>query len=134
MVARAEDARTAVLQTDFHLPLKHKQPLRRIGAMELAAEPHRTLAQLQSARGQHRRQAGCGRAFGEVYRFLAESRAAIGVGEQHDLVEGDHERLLKKVPGCTRRHNARDPVKDTGRWRRQPHELAMGFAKAISWP
>jgi len=46
VIARAEDARRTILQKDFHLPLQHKQPLRRTRAMEVTAKAHRTLAQL----------------------------------------------------------------------------------------
>ena len=51
MIPRFEKATAAVLQTDFHLPAEHEQPLRFGGAMKLAAEADWTLTQLDAASG-----------------------------------------------------------------------------------
>src|SRR5687767_7537229 len=90
VLPRAEYARRAVLQPDFHLAGEDEYPLRRRRAVELAAEPDRALAQLVAARGQHRRQARLRRAFAERDAFLPPARFSVVARIQHDFREGLH--------------------------------------------
>jgi hypothetical protein len=90
VLARPEHARTAVLQADFHFAAEHEQPLRRGGAVELAAKSDRAHAQLQAAGRDQRRQHRLRRAFAQRHLFLAEFRAAVGAGIEDDLGERGH--------------------------------------------
>ena len=80
-IARLENARTAVLQTDFHLPAQDVEPLWRTCAMPLATKPHWALPQLVSRRRLNRREHGLRVAFGERDGFVAKFRAPVGIGE-----------------------------------------------------
>src|SRR3954469_25970600 len=77
MFARPEAPRAAVAQTDLHFAAQDENPLRRGGAVPLAAEADRTLAQLVAPGGKERRQARLRRAFAERDGFLAPARAAV---------------------------------------------------------
>ena len=53
VLARAKHAGDATLQTNFHLAAQNKYPLRRAGAVKLAAKAHRADSQLIAATGKY---------------------------------------------------------------------------------
>src|SRR5690349_18403833 len=101
MLARPEAPRAAVAQADLHFAAQDEDPLRRGGAVPLAAEADRTLAQLIAARGVKRRQARLRRALAERDGFITPARATVAVGEQHALGEAHFERYFSIAFGVS---------------------------------
>lgn len=89
-----KNARTAILQDDFHLPPQHKQPLRMTGAVKGAAKPDGALAQLACRSGHQGGQLALRCAFGQRHPFIAKTRTTIGVGEENDFFQLGHGELL----------------------------------------
>ena len=97
MLTRFENAGAAVLQADLHLAAQDEHPLRRDGAMKLAAKTDRAVAQLVATRRHQRRQHRVWIALRQGDSGLAEFGAAIGVGEENGLGESGHGELLRKA-------------------------------------
>ena len=93
MAAGAEDAAVAAgrlriaVHADLHLPSQNEHPLRRAGAMELAAKAHRAAAQLVTAAGKHLGQHSRRFAMIQGNGFFFEVRPAVGAGVQNGLLE-----------------------------------------------
>ena len=90
MLTRFKDARHAALHPNLHLPTQNETPLRRAGAMELAAKTHRAGAQLITARRKNFRQHGLRRTLRQGHGLFAKPGAAIGVGKQNGFGESGH--------------------------------------------
>jgi hypothetical protein len=105
VLARAEDARAAVLQADLHLPAQDEHPLRRPVQWNSLRKP----TGLCAAAGRRWASAATARlrlALGERRWLPRGSGAAVGVGEQDDLGEPGHSRRRRgrpRVVGATRR-------------------------------
>lgn len=90
MIAPAEHATAAVLQTDLHVAVQNEDPLVVNRAMELTAKARWAVAQLVAARSHQGRELTLRRALGQRDCFLAKFGAAIGVGEENGFFEISH--------------------------------------------
>ena len=111
MIAPAEHATAAVLQTDLHVAVQNEDPLVVTRAVELAAKTGRAVAQLVAARSHQGGELTLRRALGQCHRFLAEFGAAIGVGEENSFFEISHtgqseeDQVREKIRLWLRRQN-----------------------------
>src|SRR5581483_3588768 len=101
MLTRPKAPRAAVAQADLHFAAQDEDPLRRAGAVPLAAKADRALAQLVAAAGEQRREARLRRAFAERDALLAPARAAVALREQHDFGEAHFERYFSMALGAS---------------------------------